>query len=189
MLILSQNGGLKTDFAVICRGSRQGQRERSASSTAWCRRCENENRFRIRQRRGASRGYPLPACVSTAPSGNRKGGGNAAGHTQNTLYSGPSMLSCASDFDRKKRCKKVIRITFCPSECLPSETKKAVMRPPSRCQSVVKGSVRRYRRQCQMKLRTCRSGQPRRRGQSESCFHSGPSARRRQCSILTGDAR
>ena len=48
LLILSQNGGLKTDFAVICRGSRQGQRERSASSTAWCRRCENENRFRIR---------------------------------------------------------------------------------------------------------------------------------------------
>lgn len=67
--------------------------------------------------------------------------------------------------------------------------KKAVMRPPSRCQSVVRGSVRRYRRQCQTKLRTCRSGQPRRRGQSESCFHSGPSARRRQCSILTGDAR
>jgi len=48
LLILSQNGGLKTDFAVICRSSRQGQRERSASSTAWCRRCENENRFRIR---------------------------------------------------------------------------------------------------------------------------------------------
>lgn len=34
------------------------------------RKCENGFEFRIR-RRGASRGYSLPACVSTAPSGNR----------------------------------------------------------------------------------------------------------------------
>ena len=40
------------------------------------RKCENGFEFRIRQRRGASRGYPLPACVSTAPSGNRKGSKN-----------------------------------------------------------------------------------------------------------------
>jgi hypothetical protein len=66
------------------------------------RKCENGFEFRIRRRRGASRGYSLPACVSTAPSGNRKGGKFAAGHTQNTLYSGPSMLSCISVFDRKK---------------------------------------------------------------------------------------
>lgn len=39
------------------------------------RKCENGLQFRIR-RRGASRGYSLPACVSTAPSGNRKGGKN-----------------------------------------------------------------------------------------------------------------
>ena len=38
------------------------------------RKCENGFEFRIRQRRGVSRGYSLPACVSTAPSGNRKGG-------------------------------------------------------------------------------------------------------------------
>lgn len=36
------------------------------------RKCENGLQFRIR-RRGVSRGYSLPACVSTAPSGNRKG--------------------------------------------------------------------------------------------------------------------
>ena len=34
------------------------------------RKCENGLQFRIR-RRGVSRGYSLPACVSTAPSGNR----------------------------------------------------------------------------------------------------------------------
>ena len=39
------------------------------------RKCENGLQFRIR-RRGVSRGYSLPACVSTAPSGNRKGGKN-----------------------------------------------------------------------------------------------------------------
>ena len=69
------------------------------------RKCENGLQFRIR-RRGVSRGYSLPACVSTAPSGNRKGGKigrfSAAGHTQNTLYFGLSMLSCISVFDRKK---------------------------------------------------------------------------------------
>ena len=77
------------------------------------RKCENGLQFRIR-RRGVSRGYSLPACVSTAPSGNRKGSKFAAGHTQNTLYFGSSMLSCISVFDRKKRCKKVIRITLLP---------------------------------------------------------------------------
>lgn len=39
------------------------------------RKCENGLQFRIR-RRGVSRGYSLPACVSIAPSGNRKGGKN-----------------------------------------------------------------------------------------------------------------
>ena len=39
------------------------------------RKCENGFEFRIRCR-GVSRGYSLPACVSTAPSGNRKGGKN-----------------------------------------------------------------------------------------------------------------
>ena len=72
------------------------------------RKCENGFEFRIRQRRGASRGYPLPACVSTAPSGNRKGGKigrfSAAGHAQNTMYFGPRLLSCISVFDRKKHC-------------------------------------------------------------------------------------
>ena len=59
------------------------------------------------------------ACVSSAPPEDRTGGKigrfSAAGHAQNTLYFGPRMLSCTSDFDRKKRCKKVIRITFCPA--------------------------------------------------------------------------
>ena len=68
------------------------------------RKCETGFEFRIRQRRGASRGYSLPACVSTAPSGNRKGGKFAAGHAQNTLYFGPRVLSCISVFDRKKHC-------------------------------------------------------------------------------------
>lgn len=49
------------------------------------RKCENGLQFRIR-RRGVSRGYSLPACVSTAPSGNRRGGKIGrfltAGHTR-----------------------------------------------------------------------------------------------------------
>ena len=77
------------------------------------RKCENGLQFRIR-RRGVSSGYSLPACVSTAPSGNRNGGGNAAGHTRIAWQFGPSVLSCISVFDRKKRLKKVIRITFLP---------------------------------------------------------------------------
>ena len=81
------------------------------------RKCENGLQFRIR-RRGVSRGYSLPACVSTAPSGNRKGGKNrlilTAGHARIAWQFGPRVLSCISVFDRKKRCKKVIRITFSP---------------------------------------------------------------------------
>ena len=54
-----------------------------------------------------------------APSGNRKGGKigrfSAAGHAQNTLYFGPSVLSCVSVFDRKKRLKSYFKITFCPA--------------------------------------------------------------------------
>ena len=66
------------------------------------RKCENGFEFRIRCR-GVSRGYSLPACVSTAPSGNRNGGGNAAGHTRIVPQFGPSMLSCVSPFYPKKR--------------------------------------------------------------------------------------
>lgn len=74
------------------------------------RKCENGLQFRIR-RRGASRGYSLPACVSTAPSGNRKGGKigrfSAAGHTRKRCTGCTrfwiSMLSCTSPFYPKKR--------------------------------------------------------------------------------------
>ena len=67
------------------------------------RKCENGFEFRIRQRRGVSRGYSLPACVSTAPSGNRKGSKFAAGHARIVPQFGPRVLSCISVFDRKKR--------------------------------------------------------------------------------------
>ena len=72
------------------------------------RKCENGFEFRIRQRRGASRGYSLPACVSTAPPEDRKGSKigrfSAAGHTRIAWQFGPSVLSCVSVFDRKKHC-------------------------------------------------------------------------------------
>lgn len=55
----------------------------------------------FRQLRGVLRALTFSALG--ALSGNRNGGGNAAGHTQNTLYFGLSVLSCTSDFDRKKR--------------------------------------------------------------------------------------
>ena len=83
--------------------------------------------LRLCRRSGTPRGIPAAEAVLRAltfsalgaPSGNRKGGKigrfSAAGHTQNTLYFGPSVLSCISVFDRKKHCKKVIRITFCPA--------------------------------------------------------------------------
>ena len=164
MLILSQNGGLKTDFAVICRSSRQGQRERSASSTAWCRRCENENRFRIRGGgcRGVSRGNSCPHASAlrlrrtgkAAKSADFRQPGMPEIHCILVQACYPALAFLTVKTAEKVSSKKLLP---CPNACR-QRRKKAVMRPPSRCQPVVKGSVRRYRRQCQMKLRLSWSG-------------------------------
>ena len=65
-----------------------------------------------------------------APPEDRKGGKigrfSAAGHTQNTLYFGPSMLSCVSVFDRKNRRKSFFKETFALPEYLPRVSPSAV---------------------------------------------------------------
>ena len=110
------------------------------------RKCENGLQFRIR-RRGASRGYSLPACVSTAPSGNRKGGKNRLifnrrARPKRVQFVHVLVQACypaLAHFTQKNVKKVSLKKLFTLPECLPSETKKAVMRPPSRCQSVVRG--------------------------------------------------
>lgn len=95
------------------------------------RKCENGLQFRIR-RRGASRGYSLPACVSTAPSGNRKGVKNRL------IFNRRARPNCMSiDYNLVQACdpalahftqktlKKVYsNRLFALPECLPSETQK-----------------------------------------------------------------
>ena len=57
--------------------------------------------------RGGKAGRESAHPQDDAPAEHRKGGKigrfSAAGHTRNTLYFGSSVLSCTSDFDRKKR--------------------------------------------------------------------------------------
>ena len=160
MLILSQNGGLKTDFAVICRAvvkaSVSGQPpvqpgvvdakmktvfafgvEGSAGDTP----CPHASALRLRGTGKAAETLPgtpelshnlVPVCYPAL----------AFLTVKNTEKVNPDLL-----FALRNACRGI--------------RKKAVMRPPSRCQSVVKGSVRRYRRQCrqcQMKLRLSWSG-------------------------------
>ncbi len=73
---------------------------------------------------GSAGGTPCPHALRCAFGEQDNGGGNAAGHTRIVPQFGPSVLSCISVFDRKKRRKSYFKITFCPAECLPSETKK-----------------------------------------------------------------
>ena len=69
------------------------------------RKCENGFEFRIRQRRGASRGNSCP--LNSAFGEQDNGGGNAAGHARIAWQFGPRVLSCTSDFDRKKHRKSL----------------------------------------------------------------------------------
>ena len=68
--------------------------------------------------RGGKAGRESAHPQDDAPAEHRRGGKigrfSAAGHTRIVPQFGPSVLSCISVFDRKKRCKKVIRITLLP---------------------------------------------------------------------------
>ena len=79
-----------------------------------------------------------PARVHRAFGEQDNGGGNAAGHARIVPQFGSRVLSCTSDIARKKRLKSYFKITFCPAECLPRNTKKGghcpaqVISPPRR---------------------------------------------------------
>ena len=71
----------------------------------------------FRQLRGVLRALTFSALG--APAEHRKGGKigrfSAAGHARIAWQFGPSVLSCISVFDRKKRQKSFFEETFCPA--------------------------------------------------------------------------
>ena len=105
MLILSQNGGLKTDFAVICRAvvkaSVSGQPPVQPGVVDA--KMKTVFAFAAEAVGGGSAG-DTPCPLNSAFGEQDNGGGNDAGHARNTLYFGPRVLSCISVFDRKKHC-------------------------------------------------------------------------------------
>ena len=103
------------------------------------RKCENGFEFRIR-RRGVSRGYSLPARSALRLRGTGKAAKSAdfrlPGMPKIHCILVPVCYPALAHFTQKNVKKVSLKKLFALPECLPSETKKAVMRPPSRWSAV-----------------------------------------------------